>query len=63
MKNKIRIAMLTIIIAALPSFQACGDDDCPSQNFDSFEECEDATDGELCICIKEGDHWEAKPNI
>ena len=42
------------------AFNACNDDDdCPSQTFNTLAECEDATDGKKCVCVKEGSGWKA----
>ena len=62
MKTKARLLILSLLIGATTGLISCGDDDCPSKSFDTLEACEDATDGMMCICVKEGDSWKAVIN-
>jgi hypothetical protein len=63
MKMKARILIMFLLIGATTGLISCGDDDCPSKTFDTLEACEDATDGTLCFCTKDGDNWKAVKNI
>lgn len=61
MKTKVKILILALSFGTLTTIISCnnGDDDCPSQSFNSLQECEDATDGKKCVCVKEGSVWKA----
>jgi len=65
MKITVKLLLMFLVIILITIGQSCDkeeDDNCPDRLFDTLEECEDATDGKKCICIKEGDKWEAVIN-
>ena len=49
-------------LAYITSLESCGNDNCPSQTFNSLQDCEDATDEKKCICVPEGNGWKAVIN-
>ena len=61
MKSNLKILILALCLGAMTTLFSCGDDDdnCPDKTFNSLADCEDATDGMRCICVKEGSEWKA----
>jgi len=61
MKTNVKLLLMFFVIILITIGHSCDkdDDDCPDRMFDTLADCEDATDGKKCICIKEGDKWEA----
>ncbi len=64
MKLIVKTFFLTLSIGLMIAFSSCndGDEDCPDKTFNSLQECEDATDGMKCVCVKEGSGWKAVLN-
>jgi len=64
-KTKVKILAMVIglyALAYLTSLESCSNDNCPNQTFNTLQDCEYATDGKKCICVKEGNSWKAKLN-
>jgi len=60
MKTKVKTFILFLFLGGMTALFSCGDDDdCPDKSFNSLADCEDATEGMKCICVKEGGVWKA----
>jgi hypothetical protein len=64
MKTKAKILILSLFIGATTTFISCSNDDdnCPSQTYSSFAECDKATNDVECICVQDGSEWKAVLN-
>ena len=59
MKNIAKTLLIAVIMGMSSMYGCSNDEDCPDQTFNSLADCEDATDGKKCVCVKEGSGWKA----